>query len=244
MARQAVVRQGRSLSRCAGARGAGAVGLAKLTEGPLHLPRKIPGSLAIPAHVDLIEGGAIERRSQVTTSGIAAIGLSFRQFFSQGGYPAAESAQKATAKIRRLKHQIQHLPGLAGVMHFFLHHRENGTLQRRQRLAAPGRCRKPLRHPFPEVLHAEGEQFFLGAEIAEKGAPGDARVAADFLHRSPVETDGGKQIPGGPLNLSKDELVFPFAKRPGILKFRPLFAAGRTKRFLHSMQIMAQSAIL
>jgi hypothetical protein len=38
--------------------------------------------------------------------------------------------------------------------------------------------------------------------------------------------------------------VLPLAKRPGILRFRPLFAAGRTKRFLHCMQIMAQSAVL
>jgi hypothetical protein len=38
--------------------------------------------------------------------------------------------------------------------------------------------------------------------------------------------------------------MFPFAKRRGILRFRPLFAAGYTKRFLHCMQIMAQSAVL
>jgi len=224
--------------------GTGAVCLAKLAEGPLHLRRKITRSLAIPAHVDLIEGGAIEGRSQVTTSGIAAIGLSFRQFFPQGRHPAAESAEKASAKVRLFKHQAQHLPRLPGVMHFFLQNREDCTLQRRQWLAALGRFRKPLRHPFPKVLHAEGEEFLLGAEIAEKGAPGDPGVAADLHHRSPVKTDGGKQLPSGPFNLSKDELVFPFAKRPGILKFRPLFAAGRTKRFLHCMQIMAQSAVL
>jgi hypothetical protein len=239
MAGRAVVRIERFLSG-----GAGAVGLAKLAEGSLHLRRKITLSLAIPAYVDLIEGGAVERCSQVTTSGIAAIGLSFRQFFPQGRHPAAESAQKATAKIRLLKHQAQHLPRLPGVMHFFLQNREDCTLQRGQRLAVLGRFRKPLRHPFPEVLYAEREQLFLGAEIAEKGAPGDPGVATDLLHRSPVETDGGKQLPGGPFNLSKDELVFPFAKRPGILRFRPLFAAGGAKRFLHCMQIMAQSAVL
>jgi hypothetical protein len=39
--------------------------------------------------------------------------------------------------------------------------------------------------------------------------------------------------------------VFPFAERPGILRFRPLwFAADPTKRFLHCMQIMAQCAVL
>ncbi len=225
-------------------RGTRTIGLAKLAESPLHLRRKIPCSLAIPAHVDLIEGSAIECCSQVTTSGIAAIGLSFRQFFCQGGHPAAEGAEKAPAQIRLLKHQAQHLPRLAGIMHFFLHDREDCTLQRRQGLAVLWRFSKPLRHPFSEVLHAEGEQFFLGAEIAEKSAPGNSGVAADFGHCSPVETDGGEQLPGGPFDLSKDELVFPFAKRPGILKFRPLFAAGTTKRFLHCMQIMAQSAIL
>ena len=237
MARRTVVWKERYLSRRF-------VCLAKLAESPLHLRRKITRSLAIPAHVDLIEGGAIERRSQITTSGIAAIGLSFRQFFAQGGYPAAESAQEAPAKVGLFKHQAQHLPRLPGVMHFFLHDRENRTLQRRQRIAVLGRFRKPQGHPLPEVLHAEGEQFFLGAEIAEKGAPGDSRVAADLLHRSPVETDGGEQLPGGPFNLPKDELVLPFAKRPGILRFRPLFAAGGAKRFLHCMQIMAQSAVL
>jgi hypothetical protein len=38
--------------------------------------------------------------------------------------------------------------------------------------------------------------------------------------------------------------MFPLAKRPGILSFRPLFSTRRENRFLHCMQIMAQSAIL
>jgi hypothetical protein len=38
--------------------------------------------------------------------------------------------------------------------------------------------------------------------------------------------------------------MFPFAKRPGILRIRPLFADSRANRFLHCMQIMAQSAVL
>jgi hypothetical protein len=37
--------------------------------------------------------------------------------------------------------------------------------------------------------------------------------------------------------------MFPFAKRPRILRFRPLFAVRRKNRFLHCMQIMAQSAV-
>jgi len=74
--------------------GTGAVCSAKLAEGPLHLGRKITRSLAEPAHVDLIEGGAIEGRRQVTTSGIAAMGLSFRQFFPQCRHPAAEGAEE------------------------------------------------------------------------------------------------------------------------------------------------------
>src|SRR5438309_7416329 len=122
MAQRTLIWKGRYLSRRV-------ICLAKLAEGPLHLRRKITASLPIPAHVDLIEGGAIERGGQVTTSGIAAIGLSFRQFFPQDGYPAAEGAEKASAKVRLLKHQAQHLPRLPGVMHFFLHDRENGTLQ-------------------------------------------------------------------------------------------------------------------
>jgi hypothetical protein len=38
--------------------------------------------------------------------------------------------------------------------------------------------------------------------------------------------------------------MFPLAKRPGILSFRPFFATGRKNRFLHRMQIMAQGAAL
>jgi hypothetical protein len=38
--------------------------------------------------------------------------------------------------------------------------------------------------------------------------------------------------------------MFPLAKRPGILSFRPLPTAGRKNRFLHRMQIMAQSVLL
>jgi hypothetical protein len=225
-------------------RGAWTIPLAKLAEGPLHLRRKISRTLAIPAHVDLVEGGAIERSSQVATSGIAAIRLSFRQFFRQGRHPAAERAQKATAEIGLLKHQAQHLSRLPGVMHLFLHNRENGILEGRQRLAVLWHFRKSLRYPLAEVLYAEGEQLLLGFEIAEKCASGDPRIAADLFHRCPVETNRSEQLPRRPFNLFQHELVLPFAKRPGILRFRPLFAAESVKRFLHCMQIMAQSAVL
>src|SRR5258705_185789 len=122
------------------ARGARTIPLVKLAEGPLHLRWKVARPLAIPAHVDLVEGG-------------------------------------------------------------------------------------------------EGEQFLLGFEIAEKCAPGYSRVAADFLHCGSVETNRSEEFPRCPFNLFEDELVFPLAKRPGILRFRPLFAAESVKRFLHCMQI-------
>jgi hypothetical protein len=226
-------------------RGTWTIPLAKLAEGPLHLRGKVTRSLAIPAHVDLVEGRAVERCSQVTPRGIAAVGLSPRQLFAQRGHPTAEGAQKAPAEVGLFKHQAQHLPRLPGVMHFFLQDRENRILKRCQWLAVLWQFRKPLRHSLPEVLHAEGEQLLLGAKIAEECAPGNARVPADFLYRRTVETQGSEQLPCGPLNLPKDELVFPCAKRPGILRFRPLLlAADPTNRFLHCMQIMAQSAVL
>jgi hypothetical protein len=224
-------------------RGAGTISLVKLAEGPLHLCGKITRPLAIPAHVDLVEGRAIERSGQVATRGVAPVGLSPDQFFAQCGYPAAQGAQKSSAEVGLLKHQAQHLPGLPGVMHFFLQDGENGILKRRQRLASLWHFRKSLRYPLAEVLYAKGEQLLLGFEIAEKCAPGYSRIAADLFHRRPVETHRSEQIPGGPFNLLQHELVFPLAKRPGILRFRHLFAAESVKRFLHCMQIMAQSAV-
>ncbi len=107
-----------------------------------------------------------------------------------------------------------------------------------------GRFGEALRDALAEVLHAEGEQFLLGAEIAEECAPGDACLAADLLDRGPVKAHGSEQIPRRLLDLPENELMFPLAKRPGILRFRPLFAAGGAKRFLHCMQIMAQGAVL
>jgi hypothetical protein len=224
--------------------GGRAISLVKLTEGPLHLCGKVARALAIPAHVNLVEGRAIERCSQVATRDVAPVGLSPDQFFAQSGYPAAQRAQKSSAEVGLLKHQAQHLPGLPGVMHFFLQDGENGILKRHQWLSALWHFRKSLRYALAKVFYAEGEQLFLGFEIAEKCAPGYSRIAADFIHRGSVKTNGSEQIPGGPFNLLQHELVFPLAKRPGILRFRPLFAAESVKRFLHCMQIMAQSAVL
>ena len=225
------------------ARGARTISLVKLAEGPLHLRRKITRPLAIPAHVDLVEGGAIERCSQVATRSVAPVGLSLGQLFAQCGYPAAQGAQKSSAEVGLLKHQAQHLPGLPGVMHFFLQDGENGILKRHQRLAALWHFRKSLRYSLAEVLYAKGEQLLLGFEIAEKCAPGYSRIAADLFHRGSVETNRSEQFPRRPFNFLQHELVFPLAKRPGILRFRPLFAAESVKRFLHCMQIMAQSAV-
>jgi hypothetical protein len=239
MVKQIGVRGRRLLSR-----GARTISLVKLAEGPLHLCRKVARSLAIPAHVNLVEGGAIERCRQVATRGVAPVGLSPGQLFAQCGYPAAQGAQKSAAEVGLLKHQAQHLPGLPGVMHFFLQDGENGILERRQRLAVLWHFRKSLRYPLAKVLYAEGEQLLLGFEIAEKCAPGYSRIAADLFHRGPIETHRSEQFPRRPFNLLQHELVFPLAKRPGILRFRPLFAAESVKRFLHCMQIMAQSAIL
>lgn len=238
MAGRAVVCMDRYLS------GGTRTGLAKLAESPLQMGRKIKLAFAIPAQMGLVEGRAIERRSQVTTSSIAAIGFSFRQFFPQGRHPSAEGAEKPPAEVGLLKHQAQHFLGLTGVVHLFLYDGKYGVFQCRKRLSVFRSFCKPLRDALAKMLHAEGEQFLFGVEITEKSAPGDPGVAADLFHCSPVKTDGGEQIPSGPFNLSKDELVLPLAKRPGILRFRPLFAAGRTKRFLHCMQIMAQSAVL
>ena len=225
-------------------RGARTISLVKLAKSPLHFCGKITRPLAIPAHVDLVEGRAIERRSQVATRCVAPVSLSPSQLFAQCGYPAAQGAQKSSAEIGLLKHQAQHLPRLPGVMHFFLQDGENGILERPQRLAVLWHFRKSLRHPLAKVLYAEGEQLLLGFEIAKKCAPGYSCIAADFLHRGSVETNRSEQFPGRPFNLLQHELVFPLAKRPGILRFRPLFAAESVKRFLHCMQIMAQSAIL
>jgi hypothetical protein len=238
MAKRNWIRRGR-LSR-----GTRTTSLVKLAEGPLHLRGKISRPLAIPAHVDLVEGGAIERCSQVATRAVAPVGLSPGQLFAECGYPAAQGAQKSSAEVGLLKHQAQHLPGLPGVMHFFLKDGENGILERHQRLAALWHLCKSLRYPFTKVLYAKGEQLLLGFEIAEKCAPGYSRIAADLFHRGSVETNGSEQIPGRPFNFLQHELVFPLAKRPGILRFRHLFAAESVKRFLHCMQIMAQSAVL
>jgi hypothetical protein len=239
MARRVAVWRKRDLSR-----GFGAVGLAKLAESPLYLGRQVTGALAVPTQVSLVESRAIERGHQVAPGSVAAIRLPLRQFFAQGGHPTAEGTQKTSAEVGLFKHQSKHLLGLAGIVHFLSHDGEDRIFERCQWIAAFRSVRKPLGHPLPEVLYAEREQLFLGAEIAEKSASGDTGVAADFLHRRPVKPYIGKQFPGGPFNLSKDELVFPFTKRPGILRFRPVLAAGGVKHFLHCMQIMAQSAVL
>ena len=236
----------RSWIRCRGplSRGTRTTSLVKLAEGPLHLRRKISRPLAKPAHVDLVKGGAIKRCSQVATRGVAPVSLSSGQLFAQCGYPAAQGAQKSSAEVGLLKHQAQHLPGLPGVMHFFLQDGENGILERRQRFAVLWHFRKSLRYSLAEMLYAKGEQLLLGFEIAEKCAPGYSRIAADLFHRGSVETNRSKQFPSRPFNFLQHELVFPLAKRPGILRFRHLFTAESVKRFLHCMQIMAQSAVL
>jgi hypothetical protein len=216
----------------------------KLPEGALHLRGQIAGPLAIPAQMRLIEGRAIEGGHEIAARGIAAVGLSLRQFFPQRWHPAAEGAQKAATQVGLFKHQPQHLLRLAGVMHLLPHHGEDCIFQGRQRLTALWRLFKPLRHPLTEMFDAEGKQLFLGAEVAEKCAAGDPRITADGLHRSLVEAYRGKEIPRSPFDLTEYELMFPFAKRPRILGFRPLFAARRKNRFVHCMQIMAQSAVL
>jgi hypothetical protein len=218
--------------------------ITKLPEGAFHLRGQIAGPLAIPAQMRLVKGRAIEGGHEIATPGVAAVGLSLRQFFTQRRHPAAEGAQKAATQIGLFKHQPQHLLRLAAVFHLLPHYGEDCILQGRQGLTALWRLFKPLRHPLTEMFDAEGKQLFLGAEVAEKCAAGDPSIAADGLYRSLVEAYRGKQIPRGPFDLTKYELMFPFAKRPRILGFRPLFAARRKNRFLHCMQIMAQSAVL
>ena len=224
--------------------GVGGIRIAKLAESPLYLSRQIPRALAIPAQVGLVDSRAIERGDQVAACSIAAIRLALRQFLAQERYPTAQGTQKAPAHVRLFKHQPQHLLRLAGIVHLLPHHGKDGAFQRRQGLSAFRRVCKALCDALPKVLHAKGQQLFLAAEVAEKGAPGDARVAADLLDRSPVEADGSEQLPRGPFNFLQNELMFPLAKRPGILSFRPLFSTRRENRFLHCMQIMAQSAVL
>jgi hypothetical protein len=224
--------------------GVSGIRIAKLAESPLYLSRQVACSLAIPAQVGLVEGRAVERGHQVAACGIAAIRLALRQFLGQERHPTAQGTQKAPADVRLFKHQPQHLFRLAGVVHLLPHHGEYGVFQRCQWFAALGRFGKALCDALPKLLHAEGKQLFLATEVAEKGAPGDAGVAADLLDRSPVEADGSEQFPRGPFNFLQNELMFPLAKRPGILSFRPLFSTRRENRFLHCMQIMAQSAVL
>jgi hypothetical protein len=223
---------------------AGIVRLAKLAEGPLDLGRQIHAGFAIPAQVRLVEGSAVERRRQIAAGNIPAVGLPPDQFFAQDGHPAAESAQKAPTKGWFLEHQPQHFLGLPHVLHVLFYDRDHCGFQRSQWIATLRCLGKSLRYPLAAVLHAEGEQFFFTAEIAEKRTPGDAGPAADLCYSGAVKADRGKQIPGSLLNLPQDKLMFPFAKRPGILGFRPFFAVGRRNRFLHCMQIMAQSAAL
>jgi hypothetical protein len=226
-----------SLSRSAG-------GFAKLPEGPPHLCGEIAVCFPVPAQMRMVEGGAIERCCKVAACGIAPISLAFRQFFAQCRHPAAEGTQEAPAQIGLFEHQTQHFPRMPTIVHLLLHCQENRVLQGCQWLAGLWRFGKMLRNTLSEVLHAEGEQLFLGTEIAEKRTPGDSRVAADLPYRRPVEANRGKQFPRCPFDLPKDELMFPLAKRPGILSFRPLFAASRANSFLHRVQIMAQSAVL
>ena len=218
--------------------------LAKLAESPFQMGRKVEVALAIPAKMGLVKGRAIECRHQITSRNIASICLPLCQFFAQRRHPTAECAQKAPAEVGLFEHQPQHLLGLASIVHLFLHDGKDRFLKRRQRLPFAGRIRKTLCYSLPEVLHAAGKQLFLGAEIAKESAPGDTGAAADLLHRGPVKTYSSEEFPSGPFDFSKDELMFPFAKRPGILKFRSLFAIGCAKRFVHCMQIMAQSAVL
>jgi hypothetical protein len=222
----------------------GGIRIAKLAEGPLYLRRKIARALAIPAQVRLVKGRAIEGGHQVATRSVAAIRLAPGQLFAQERHPTAQSAQKAPADVRLFKHQPQHLLGLTEVLHLVPHYGEYCVFQCRQRLAVLRRVGKALCDALPKLLYAEGKERFLGAEVAKKGAPGDSGIAADLLDRGPVEADGSKQLPRGPFNFLQNELVFPLAKRPGILSFRPLFSTRRENRFLHCMQIMAQSAVL
>jgi hypothetical protein len=224
--------------------GVGGIRIAKLAEGPLYLCGQVARALAIPAQVRLIKGRAIEGGHQVAARGIAAIRLALRQFLTQERHPTAQGAQKAPADVRLFKHQPQHLLGLTEAVHLLPHHGEYGVFQRRQGLPVLRRVGKALCDALPKLLQAEGKQLFLAAEVAEKGAPGDSGIAADLLDRSPVEADGGEQLPRGPFNFLQNELMFPLAKRPGILSFRPLFSTRRENRFLHCMQIMAQSAVL
>ena len=221
------------------------IGIAKLAEGSLYLRRQVTRALAIPAQVRLVKRRAVEGGDQIAACSVAAIRLPPRQLFTQQRHPAAQGTQEAPADVRLFKHQPQHLLGLTSIfLHLLAHHGEYGVFQRRQRFAALGRFGKALRDALPKMLHAVGEQVFLGAEVAKKGAPGDASIAADLLDRCPVEPDGSEQLPRGPFNFLENELMFPLAKRPGILSFRPLFSTRRENRFLHCMQIMAQSAVL
>lgn len=234
--------RGRALNqRCLSS---GAAGLAKLTEGSLHLRGKIAVSFAIPAEMRLIEGRAVERGDKIAARRITAIRLSLRQLFAQGRHPAAQGAQETPAQIGLFKHQSQHFFGVPRLLHLLPHDRQDCILKGGERLPGLWRLGKALRHPLTEMLHAEGEQLLFGAEIAEEGASRDSRIAANLFYCRAVETDRSKQLPRSPFDLPKHELMFPFAKRPGILRIRPLFADSRANRFLHCMQIMAQSAVL
>lgn len=222
----------------------GALRVANLPEGPLQLRGEIDPGFAIPAQVRLVESGAVQGGGEVAACGIATKGLSLRQLPAQGRHPAAQRAKEAAAEVRFLEHEAQHLPGLAGVLNLFFHGRDHGVFHGGQRIARLRLFGKALRDALSAMLHAVGEQFFLGAEVAEEGAAGDAGTAADLGDSGAIETHVGEKLPGGLLDLAENKLVFPFAKRPGILCFRPLFAAGRGNCFLHSMQIMAQRATL
>jgi len=218
--------------------------LTKLAKGPFDLRHKVGAPLAIPAQMRLVKGRTVERRCQIAARRISVVRLSFGQLFAQNGDPAAKRTQKASPQARFLEHQPQHLLRLARVFDLLHHRRQHCVFQRGQRVTALRRFGKPSRYPLATVLHAEGKQIFLAAKITKKCTPGDPCTAADLLHRSPVEADRTKQFPRGVFDLPQDKLMFPLAKRTGILCFRPFFAIVRKNRFLHRMQIMAQSASL
>lgn len=219
-------------------------GLTKLAECAFDLRRQVRTGLAIPAQVRLVEGSTVEGRRQIAASSVSTVSLPPHQFLTQDRHPAAECAKEAPTKVRFLKHQSQHFLGLAHVLQVLFYNGEHCVFHGSHWIAALWRFGKSLRYPLAAVFHAEREELLFAAEVAEKRTPGDAGATADLFDCGPVEANSGKQIPGRLLDLPQDKLMFPFAKRPRILRFRPIFAARRRDLFLHCMQIMAQSAAL
>jgi hypothetical protein len=223
---------------------AGTLRFAKLAEGALQLRGKIHTVLAVPALMGLVECGAIQRGYQFAAGLIAAVGLAPGQLLAERRYPSIESAEETSPEIRLLKHQPQQFLRLTSVLHLLLHAGDHGFFESGQRIAALRSARKSLCDALAAVLYAIGKQVFLGLEVAKKRAAGDSRSSADLFDSGAVEAYPGKQFPRSLFDLPQDKLTFPFAKRTGILRFRPALAGGRKINFLHCMQIMAQSAVL